>query len=468
MDHLITYKKAALFLKNPPLLAPRPDFAGIHALRKHIGTGLKLLVCPQSTIHGWAGLVMDPVMYALLELTAPFVGIINPGNFPVYANFATKAAIKMTVKQFECDKNYYLSFVNINQACFRMLNSTIADQFKVSNTPNMTGWNSSMSVRSIIKHLKTSYGKPNTMTLFCNDVLFRSPFPGTEAPKMFFYRIEQCQEIQTIAQDPYMPKQIIGNAVRLLMQSGIFPLKEFDTWEVTVVKMYPILKTFIHEAYSRCLTAMQLRNTAGQQGYINQNIYNILDINGMEDTNNNTTITVPVVAAAMAPVGLSGGSTFAATTASTIAANVMAAINQLSANQMAIMQHIAAMNISPPQAIPAPTFNVPPIHSVLIPTQNGYAGGSFNQGRSNAQTGQRWGGGRGGCGRRGNRDWNPFATHMANLGCRRAQHPPPLGGFHEVAGPNTDFPGATIPPPMQPPQKQRKANYSNIYKRYNN
>jgi hypothetical protein len=153
-----------------------------------------------------------------------------------------------------------------------MLNSTIADQFKVSNTPNMMGWNSSMSVCSIIKQLETPYGKPDTMLLFHNDVLFRSPFPGTGSPKILFYRIKQCQEIKTIAQDPYTPKQIIGNVVRLLMQSGIFPLKEFDTWEATVVKTNPILKTFIHEAYSRRLTAMQLRNTAGQQGYVNQNI----------------------------------------------------------------------------------------------------------------------------------------------------------------------------------------------------
>jgi hypothetical protein len=76
---------------------------------------------------------------------------------------------------------------------------------------------------------------------------------------MLFYRIEQCQEIQTIAQDPYTPKQIINNAIRLLMQLGIFPLKEFDTWEAMPVKLYPILKTFIYEAYSRRLMAMQLQ-----------------------------------------------------------------------------------------------------------------------------------------------------------------------------------------------------------------
>jgi hypothetical protein len=279
-----------------------------------------------------------------------------------------------------------------------MLDSTIADQFKVSTTLSMAGWNLSMSVRSIIEQLETSYGKPNTVSLFHNDVLFQSSFPGTKAPEMLFYRIEQCQEIQTIAQDPYMPKQIIGNVVRLLIQSDIFLLKEFDMWEVTAVKTYPILNTFIHEAYSRHLMAIQLRNTAGQQGYVNQNIYNNLDIDGKEDTNNNTTVTVPVVAAAMTPVGLPGGSTFAATTASTITADVTAAINRLLANQTAIMQHIAAMNISLPQARTAPAVNIPPIHSMSIPTQNGYAGGSYNHGRSNVQTGQRRGGGQGGRG----------------------------------------------------------------------
>jgi hypothetical protein len=90
MDHLITYKEAAGFLKNPPTLASRLDFAEIQALHKHIVMALKQLVCPQSTIHGWSGLVMDPVMYALIKPTTPFVLVADPGNFPMYNNFATK------------------------------------------------------------------------------------------------------------------------------------------------------------------------------------------------------------------------------------------------------------------------------------------------------------------------------------------------------------------------------------------
>ena len=58
---------------------------------------LKQLVCPQCAIHRWLGLVMDPVMNALIKPTTSFVLVTDQGNFPVY-NIATKAAIKMTDK----------------------------------------------------------------------------------------------------------------------------------------------------------------------------------------------------------------------------------------------------------------------------------------------------------------------------------------------------------------------------------
>jgi hypothetical protein len=399
-----------------------------------------------------------------LNQLRPFVAVVDPGEYAIYANFATKAAMNMTDKIFEHNKNYHLSFININRACFRMLNNIIADQFKVSNMPNMTGWNSSMTVCLILEQLENSYGKPDTMSLFHNDSLFRSPFPATKAPEMLFYQIEQCQEIQTIAQDPYMPKQIINNPVRLLMQSGIFPLKEFDTWQVMPIKSYPIPKMFIHEAYSRRLMAMQLRNTAGQQGYVQQNMYNILNVDGGEETDNETTVTLPMVAAAMVTAGgTMMGSTYAAAKAVTITAEVTVAINQLLANKTHIMQQMAAMNIaSPPPDITAPGYNVPPIQSMTIPNQQTFPAGGFHQGGGAARGGSYCHGGRrgrwDGCGGSGR---NPFVNHMANVGCGNGQQMTQLGG-------NTGFSGAAIPPAMQPQQQPRTTNFPNIYKRYKN
>jgi hypothetical protein len=227
------------------------------------------------------------------------------------------------------------------------------------------------------------------------------------------------------------------------------------------VKLYPILKTFIHEAYSRHLTAMQLQNMVGQLGYIQQNMYNILDVNGVEDMDNDTVVTVQMAAAATSTAGGSMiGSNYAATNVATITTEVTAAINQLSTNQQQIIQQMAAMKVnSPQQSIAANTYNIPPIPMVNIPNQHTFNEGGFQRGRGSARGGgyQR-GGGRGrreGCGGGGR---NKFAIHA---GRGNGQQISQLGG-------HPGFPGAAIPSAMQPHQQPQTANFSNIYKRYNN
>jgi hypothetical protein len=52
------------------------------------------------------------------------------------------------------------------------------------------------------------------MMLLTNNVHFQSPFNPVDAPASLFYRIEQCQEIQVLAQDTYTDTQTINNAIR--------------------------------------------------------------------------------------------------------------------------------------------------------------------------------------------------------------------------------------------------------------
>ncbi len=70
------------------------------------------------------------------------------------------------------NKNYYLSYKNINRACFKMLDENVQPQYKALNVTTMTGWNATMIFRSILKQLEGSYGKPNMMTIHQNDLLF--------------------------------------------------------------------------------------------------------------------------------------------------------------------------------------------------------------------------------------------------------------------------------------------------------
>jgi hypothetical protein len=138
MDHLIKYKEVAKFLKNPPPLSPCPDFAKLRAMQKHMVKVLKQLVCPQIAIHGWSGLVLSPMVYALLEPN-PFLAPADPGAVAVYAQFALPAQIKTANAMFVRAQNKYGLYKYIMRACFRMLDESISDQFKVSNVPTLIG-----------------------------------------------------------------------------------------------------------------------------------------------------------------------------------------------------------------------------------------------------------------------------------------------------------------------------------------
>jgi hypothetical protein len=397
---------------------------------------------------------MELNMYALLK-AVPFAILVNPGNTPIYMQFATPSHMKMADAIFLCNKNYYLSYKNINRACFKMLDENVQPRYKVLNVTTITGWNAIMSIRSILEQLEGSYGKPNMMTIHQNNLLFRSPFLPSEAPEMLFYRIEQCQEIQTIAEDPYTHKQIISNAVRLLMVSGIFPLKEFDTWDALPNKTYPILKTFVHEAYTRRLASIQVR-TAGQHGYVqnsNNNMYNVFGEGDDEVTDNGTTKTQTAEAATTGST--LGGATNAGTSNATIPSEVSAAINQLSANPTAMMNQMVAMQFSPPP--PAHhtgqgQIHVPPIQQLNIPVPQAYAGGSFQpgQGGGRGQGGRSRQGGRG-----GGRGRMPFADHVQAFGCGGGGQ-----GFQGCGGPQGTFIGRV--------QQTRCINPPNVYKVHSN
>jgi hypothetical protein len=93
MDQLISYETVTEFLKKTPTLLPCPDFTKLRDLQKHMARALKQLVCPQSAIHRWSGLVLLPMVYALLE-PDPFVALVYLGDIAVYPQFVLPAQIK--------------------------------------------------------------------------------------------------------------------------------------------------------------------------------------------------------------------------------------------------------------------------------------------------------------------------------------------------------------------------------------
>ena len=77
MNATISYDTVVSLLANPPSLDPHPNFFNLCALRTHFARALKKVPCPQLAAKGWAGAVLTPAMYALID-TNPFNWRINP------------------------------------------------------------------------------------------------------------------------------------------------------------------------------------------------------------------------------------------------------------------------------------------------------------------------------------------------------------------------------------------------------
>jgi hypothetical protein len=238
----------------PSLANVCSNFENIRVLCRHFKQALQCLPCPQSTVHGWKGMVMARELYTLLTpnpfclpqnpgLNAVYVRPINPLNPAVVPDLSVpltrteQATIEMT---FARCKNYYMSIVNIKRAYFTAVNACINNAFKVLNNPTIQGWHAGMRVMSILYQLTSLYGQPTPATLEGRDTHFCSPYSAADPPEILFCRIEECDEIALLGRDPYTDRQLINDAIRLLLTTGLY-LWPFEEWD----RMQPQAQTWI-------------------------------------------------------------------------------------------------------------------------------------------------------------------------------------------------------------------------------
>ncbi len=86
MDLTITFDEVIMLVgANLPSLEPRPTFEQIRTLHRHLERALQRLPCPQSTLHGWKGLVMARELYTLLTgRNNPLCVPVDPGGVAIY------------------------------------------------------------------------------------------------------------------------------------------------------------------------------------------------------------------------------------------------------------------------------------------------------------------------------------------------------------------------------------------------
>jgi hypothetical protein len=132
---------------------------------------MKQIPHPGYPQHGWAGMVLQPAIFSLIN-AVPFVPPPNPGLIAVYPPFALTPAIKMINNQFKIDKNMFKTYTNIHQEFYNILMDNILPQYQASNSPGLTGWDTSMSIIDIFTQLDTTFEKPDAQAVLANNTMY--------------------------------------------------------------------------------------------------------------------------------------------------------------------------------------------------------------------------------------------------------------------------------------------------------
>ncbi len=229
---------------NPPSLGS-PNFFNLCALQNHFTRALKRITCPQSPVNGWAGFVLTPAMYALINPKPLDLKLLNlptttgvPEFPPIYAANGT-TVIPYTCKQtlritavFTHQKNYYDTAYNIYRAVYGTLDAHINDAFKVASptNPPTIGWNASMFLNEIFDQLMKTYGHPTPDAIQQNMMTFLAPYNPQDPPEILFKCCTDCQEVAIIANIKYTNEQLLMNVINLLTQCGLYQC-DLEDWD---------------------------------------------------------------------------------------------------------------------------------------------------------------------------------------------------------------------------------------------
>lgn len=274
MDTIITYDEARAVLPRPPSVSPRPNFTNIRALRAYFVKGLKRLPCPQSTVMGWAGMVMAAVLYRMHSAN-DFQVPAHPGeapSFPTHRRVQRPEQVTIE-RKFARQNNYHTSYINIYRACMDILFELVPEEFQVSNVAGQSGWNATMSIRDIFDQLANTYGRPTPQVLFENTARMHQPYNGSDPPETLFRRLDECQEIALLGRTAFSPEQLLLTARHLIEATGRYTL-EFQEWDrkPDADKTYTNLRTFIQTAYTNRYG--NASGTTGAAGY--GNAFNVM------------------------------------------------------------------------------------------------------------------------------------------------------------------------------------------------
>jgi hypothetical protein len=263
----LTFERVREHIGAIPTMHPRPTFDNINNAVIHLVRKLQQLPAPhQSTRNGYAGKILSPAEYALLDTQAwrdwPY-----PGPHHTFPPNSTREIMEQEKTVWAANTEVYNSEQNVDRAIIAALDIAVPDDFKYGGAAT-NGWSGDMTSRAIIASLKEKYGKPGPADKAKIEAIFMKPYNPNRPIESMLKELETARMMSILAKIPYTMDQLLDKALTKIQVTNQFrnALVDWATYVAenpTVNNNWNDFKDHFIQAY----TVNQAALTMAQAGY---------------------------------------------------------------------------------------------------------------------------------------------------------------------------------------------------------
>lgn len=178
---------------------------------------------------GYLGMVVNAAVYLTVAPNDPLNIPAQPPTLPVIPPAATAAQTGELVRQHSEELRIWCEYTNVHNALKKQLQQAVPATY-LRAIRNIHAGFSNISLREMLAHLFTSYGRITPYDLQTNDKHFHEPWDPSSPFETCIDKVETAIEYAADGNSPYTVLQIVNNAYNLVSQTGMY-FEDCKAWD---------------------------------------------------------------------------------------------------------------------------------------------------------------------------------------------------------------------------------------------
>lgn len=179
--------------------------------------------------NGYLGMVVNAAVYTTIVPHDPFTIPAQPTTIPIIPPNATAAATGQLVREHSEQLRIWSEYTNVHNAMKKQLQQAVPSTY-LRAIRNIHAGFSNISLREMLAHLLTSYGRITPYDLQTNDKHFHEPWDPSSPFETCIDKVETAIEYAADGNSPYTGLQIVNNAYNLVSQTGLY-FEDCKAWD---------------------------------------------------------------------------------------------------------------------------------------------------------------------------------------------------------------------------------------------